>query len=127
MYPRLCLQQTRFVLQNILTSKYQPFHYTYLQLSNTLVQLCSVLSDYKEGYSALKREGWDISHYTRAAKDTGYSIEFEPRGITTKDFRTSGHNKSHKRRKEKDYSKSSTSLADRPGIELVSTQMSCTI
>ena len=100
--------------------QYQPFHYTYLQLSITPVQLCSVLADYKEGYSALKREGWDISHYTRAAKDTGYSIEFEPRGITTKDFHTSGHNKSSKKRKEKNYSKSSTSLADRAGLELVS-------
>ena len=84
------------------------------------MQLCSVLSDYKEGYSALKREGWDISHYTRAAKDTGYSLEFEPRGITTKDFRTSAHSKSNKKRKEKGHSKSSTSLAERPGIELVS-------
>ena len=84
------------------------------------MQLCSVLSDYKEGYSALKREGWDISYYTRAAKDTGYSLEFEPRGITTKDFRTSAHNKSSKKRKEKSFSKSFTSLADRPGIELVS-------
>ena len=89
-------------------------------MSNTLIQLCSVLSDYKEGYSALKREGWDISHYTRAAKDTGYSIEFEPRGITTKDFRTSPHNKSSKKRKEKNYSKSSQSLADRTALELVS-------
>ena len=96
------------------------FKFCLFKLSITLVQLCSVLSDYKEGYSALKREGWDISHYTRAAKDTGYSIEFEPRGITTKDFRTSAHNKSSKRRKEKNYSKSSPSLADRTRLELVS-------
>ena len=78
-----------------------------------------MLSDYKEGYSALKREGWDIGHYTRAAKDTGYSIEFEPKSIS-KDFRTSVHIKSHKKRKEKDYSKSAVSLEERVGIEQVS-------
>ena len=115
MYPRLCLQQTRFVYRPTFSISLFIIH-----IYNTPVQLCSVLADYKEGYSALKREGWDISHYTRAAKDTGYSIEFEPRGITTKDFRTSGHNKSSKKRKEKNYSKSSTSLADRTGLELVS-------
>lgn len=78
-----------------------------------------MLADYKEGYYALKREGWDISHYTRAAKDTGYSVEFEPKSIS-KDFRTSVHIKSGKKKREKDYSKSSVSLNDRAGIELVS-------
>ena len=98
--------------------QYQPFHYTYLQLSITPVQLCSVLADYKEGYSALKREGWDISHYTRAAKDTGYSIEFEPE---VSQQRISAHQDTiNQARKEKNYSKSSTSLADRTGLELVS-------
>ena len=113
MYQRLYSQQTRFVVQINL------HHYTYL----LYIQLCSVLSDYKEGYSALKREGWDTSYYTRAAKDTGYSLEFEPRGITTKDFRTSSHSKSSKKRREKEYSKSATSLADRARMELVSRQV----
>ena len=78
-----------------------------------------MLSDYKEGYSALKREGWDTSYYNKAAKDTGYSLEFEPKSIST-NFRTSVHSKSNKKKKEKQRSKSSTSLADRVGIELVS-------
>jgi len=57
----------------------------------------------------LKREGWDLSYYSKAAKDTTHGLEFEPRS-TSKDFRISTHTKSTKKRKEKDYSKSFTSL-----------------
>jgi len=77
-----------------------------------------VLYDYKEGYSALKREGWDMSQYSRAAKDTGHSYEFEPRSIS-KDFRASTRIKPNKKKREREY-KSSSSLDGRPDVESVS-------
>ena len=82
------------------------------------LQLCSMLYEYKEGYSALKREGWDMSQYSRVAKETGHSFEFEPRSIS-KDFRASTRIKPNKKKREKEY-KSSISLDERPGMELVS-------
>jgi len=58
-----------------------------------------------------------MSQYSRAAKETGHSFEFEPRSIS-KDFRASTRIKPHKKKKEKQY-KSSSSLDETRGTELV--------
>ena len=84
-----------------------------------------MLYDFKEGYSALKREGWDMSQYSRAAKETGHSFEFEPRSIS-KDFRASTRIKPNKKKRGRDY-KSSTSLDERPETVSVSDSCVCTV
>ena len=66
-----------------------------------------------------------MSQYSRAAKETGHSFEFEPRSIS-KDFRASTRIKPNKKKREREH-KSSISLDERPETELVSDSCVCTV
>ncbi len=63
------------------------------------VQTCSVLWDYKDCKSSLKKLGWDVSHYHHLASDEETQMELEPRGSVARgDFQGSSRRKQYHHR-----------------------------
>ena len=81
--------------------------------SRWTLQLCSLICEDREGRQALKKEHWDISIYSKLAREVGSQFDFEPRSTSkeVKGVRRGSKRNSSGRKKEKSSSESKSPVS----------------